>query len=318
MTFAAGPYNMAYRLPPLNAMRVFEAAARHKSFKSAAEELNITASAVSHAVQNLEDWLGIQLFLRGKRGLELTEVGASYYPHVGKALKAMAEATARIPSRRARGRLSVSSAPSFASCWLLRRLPEFLEKNPDVSVNLQTTRHYVDLPLEGVDIAIRMAPASKAADNWTHLVAEVIVPVCSPLLRLKYKDMSDAEFLSSVPLIHMTAVSVDWAEWFRLTDGKAPRGLEAGLRVDTVQMALEAAAGGLGVALGRTPLVEEEIASKRLTRAVDNAVPSGLSYWLVAVDEEFQSPELRSFRDWLQQEFQNRRPSSVSPPRRRT
>ena len=116
---------MGFKLPPLSSVRVFEAAARHGSFKKAAEELNITASAVSHAVQNLEDWLGVALFQRGGGKLGLTEPGAAYAVAVGEALKAVAEATARLPGRRSQGRLAISSAPGFAALWLLPRLSRF-------------------------------------------------------------------------------------------------------------------------------------------------------------------------------------------------
>jgi LysR family transcriptional regulator, glycine cleavage system transcriptional activator len=109
---------MGFKLPPLSAVRVFEAAARHGSFKNAAEELNITASAVSHAVQNLEDWLGVELFRRGGGKLELTEPGTAYAAAVGEAMRSIAEATARLPGRRAQGRLSINSAPGFAARWL--------------------------------------------------------------------------------------------------------------------------------------------------------------------------------------------------------
>jgi hypothetical protein len=122
---------MGFKLPPLSSVRVFEAAARHGSFKKAAEELNITASAVSHAVQNLEDWLGVALFQRGGGKLGLTEPGAAYAVAVGEALKAVAEATARLPGRRSQGRLAISSAPGFAALWLLPRLSRFTERYPE-------------------------------------------------------------------------------------------------------------------------------------------------------------------------------------------
>jgi DNA-binding transcriptional LysR family regulator len=154
---------MGFKLPPLSSVRVFEAAARHGSFKKAAEELNITASAVSHAVQNLEDWLGVALFQRGGGKLGLTEPGAAYAVAVGEALKAVAEATARLPGRRSHGRLAVSSAPGFAARWLLPRLSRFTERYPETGVDIETSLKAVDLPMEGIDAAIRLAPASRHA-----------------------------------------------------------------------------------------------------------------------------------------------------------
>jgi LysR family glycine cleavage system transcriptional activator len=148
---------MGFKLPPLSSLRVFEAAARRGSFKNAAEELNITASAVSHAVQNLEDWLGVELFRRGGGKLELTEPGAAYASAIGKAIKAIADATARLPGRRSRGRLTLSSAPGFAARWLMPRLSRFADRHPEISVDIQTSLDPVDLPMEGIDAAIRLA-----------------------------------------------------------------------------------------------------------------------------------------------------------------
>jgi LysR family glycine cleavage system transcriptional activator len=294
---------MGLKLPPLSAVRVFEAAARHGSFKNAAEELNITASAVSHAVQNLEDWLGAELFRRGGGKLELTEPGAAYAAAIGKAMKAIADATARLPGRRAQGRLTLSSAPGFAARWLLPRLSRFTARHPGVSVDIQTSLNLVDLPMEGLDAAIRLAPATRAMPHWTHLLKESLVPLCSPALRKKYAKLSALELIAKAELIHMTSVSADWAEWFRQAGVEQPATVRAGLRVDTIQMALDAASRGLGIALGRSPLFDLEIESGQLVRIVDDEVPSGLSYWLVTMDADFQSEDVKAFRQWLLDEL---------------
>jgi DNA-binding transcriptional LysR family regulator len=209
---------MGFKLPPLSSVRVFEAAARHGSFKKAAEELNITASAVSHAVQNLEDWLGVALFQRGGGKLGLTEPGAAYAVAVGEALKAVAEATARLPGRRSQGRLAISSAPGFAARWLLPRLSRFTERYPETGVDIETSLKAVDLPMEGIDAAIRLAPASRATPSWTRLLDESLVPVCSPSLLEKYAGLSGLKLIASADLIHMTSVSGDWAGDIRLSE----------------------------------------------------------------------------------------------------
>ena len=210
---------MGFKLPPLSSVRVFEAAARHGSFKKAAEELNITASAVSHAVQNLEDWLGVTLFQRGGGKLGLTEPGAAYAAAVGEALKAVAEATARLPGRRSQGRLAISSAPGFANRWLLPRLSRFTARYPETGVDIETSLKAVDLPMEGIDAAIRLAPATRSMPSWTRLLDESLMPVCSPGLLEKHAGLSGLELIARADLIHMTSVSGDWAEWFRLIGG---------------------------------------------------------------------------------------------------
>jgi LysR family transcriptional regulator, glycine cleavage system transcriptional activator len=294
---------MAFKLPPLSSVRVFEAAARHGSFKKAAEELNITASAVSHAVQNLEDWLGVELFRRGGGKLDLTEPGAAYGSVLGEALKTIADATARLPGRRARGRLTINSAPGFAARWLLPRLSRFTQRFPDISVDIQTSLDRVDLPMEGIDAAIRLAPAGQAMAHWTHLLAESLVPVCAPALRKRHAELSSIELIATAELIHLTSTSADWAEWFRIVGVEAPDTLRGGLRVDTMHMAFEAACRGFGIALGRAPLFEVEIETGRLVRLFDDSVPSGLSYWLVTMEADFQSQDVKIFRQWLLEEL---------------
>lgn len=294
---------MGLKLPPLSAVRVFEAAARHGSFKNAAEELAITASAVSHAVQNLEDWLGVELFRRGGGKFALTEPGAAYASAIGKAMKAIAEATAQLPGRRSQGRLTLSSAPGFAARWLMPRLSRFTARHPEITIDIQTSLNQVDLPMEGIDAAIRLAPATRALPHWTHLLKESLVPVCSPALRKKYGKLSGLGLIAKADLIHMTSTSADWTEWFRLAGVAQPVGVRAGLRVDTIQMALEAARRGLGIALGRAPLFDLEIETGQLVRIVDDDVPSGLSYWLVTMDADFQSQDVKVFRRWLLDEL---------------
>src|ERR1700751_3848070 len=307
---------MVFKLPPLSSVRVFEMAARHGSFKKAAEELNITASAVSHAVQNLEDWLGVALFQRGGGKLVLTEPGAAYAVAGGGALKA--DATARLPGRRSQGRISISSAPGFAARWLLPRLSRFTERYPETGVDIETSLKAVDLPMEGIDAAIRLAPASRAMPSWTRLLDECLVPVCSSSLLEKYPGLSGLKLIASADLIHMTSVSGDWAEWFRIVGAPLPANVRAGLRVDTANMALEAARRGYGIALGRSPLVDAEIQSGQLVRLFDKSVPSGWSYWLVTMDADFQSQDVKVFRQWLLDELgAAAQPSSKQKPRRK-
>jgi DNA-binding transcriptional LysR family regulator len=290
---------MAFRLPPLSALRVFEAAARHNSFQKAASELNLTASAVSHAIQTLENWLGTALFHRGSRGLKLTAAGEAYAPMVNQALTILARATDRLPGRKSSGTLAISSAPTFANKILLPLLDKFAAKFGDISVTIDTSRRRVDLTLDNFDIAIRFAPVNKPAPDRTLLAAETLMPVCSPAFRKKLGRPLDADVLSQVPLIHVTTASTDWVHWFAAAGMAAPAAIETGLRVDTFQMGYDAAARGLGVVLGRSPLLDDEIASGRLVTLGDKTVTSGDAYWLVTPEVDFQKPEVKLFRSWL-------------------
>jgi LysR family glycine cleavage system transcriptional activator len=293
---------MAFRLPPLSTLRVFEAAARHKSFRKAADELNLTASAVSHGIQTLENWLGVELFNRQSRGLRLTSAGEAYAPLVNQALSVLAKATERLPGRKATGTLSLSSAPTFANKILLPRLGKFAVQCPDVRVTIDTSLRPVDLTLDDFDIAIRFSSTKKPLPNWTLLVAETLMPVCSLVLKKQFGG-SEAKILSQAPLIHVTSVSADWQHWFRASGIEVPSSIDGGLRVDTVQMAFDAAARGLGVVLGRRPLVDEDIEAGRLIPLGSRAIQSDSSYWLVASQTEFQKPEVKVFRRWLLSEL---------------
>jgi LysR family glycine cleavage system transcriptional activator len=305
---------MAFRLPPLSSLRVFEAAARHNSFRKAAEELNLTASAVSHGVQTLENWLGVELFSRETRGLRLTGAGRLYAPLVNQALGVLARATEQLPGRKATGTLSVSSAPTFASKILLPRIERFIARIPDIRVTIDTSHRLVDLTLDEFDVAIRFLATEKPASNWTLLAQETLTPVCSPSLRQKLGSPSHAGALSRAPLIHLTSVSADWHHWFRSSGMEAPASIEGGLRVDTMQMAFDAAARGLGVVLGRHPLVDDDIESGRLVPLVDQTIRSGNCYWLVTSETDFQKPEVKLFRRWLRSEL-GLEPERRKPPR---
>jgi DNA-binding transcriptional LysR family regulator len=147
---------MAFRLPPLSTLRIFEAAGRLLSFREAAEQLHVTPSAISHGIQLLEDWLGVALFVRGSRGLTLTEAGNAYYPYVSEALSLLVRGTDGIPGRAPRNALSISSAPTFAHSWLIPRLDDFRARHPDISIVIDTEHRHVEFPLDGVDLAIRM------------------------------------------------------------------------------------------------------------------------------------------------------------------
>lgn len=295
---------MGFRLPPVNTLRLFEAAARLGSFKLAADEIHITPSAISHGIQTLENWLGTELFHRGPRGLTLTPAGEAYAPEVQAALSILATATERLPGRRATGALSVSSAPTFANRWLLPRLSRFTELYPDIRVTIDTSRHYVDFPTAGIDLAIRRGTAPKSGESWTQLVPEMVVPVCSPELRHSISVDDEVELLGRAPLIHVTTVREDWRSWFEAR-GIALPSHERVIRVDTIQLAAEGAMRGLGIAMGRKPLIDEYLVEGSLLEIAGPAIPADTSYWLVGTQLTFDRPEAKLFRAWILRELGN-------------
>lgn len=286
---------MGFRLPPLNTLRLFEAAGRQLSFKAAAEELGVTPSAVSHSVQTLEDWLGAPLFHRSRRGINLTPVGAAYLPAVTDALTLLATAADQVHGRSSGNVLQISVASTFASRLVLPRLHRFRERHPYIAVSIDTTHHVVEFPRDRADLAIRLGGGDWPGVWAERLLTETLVPVCTPAIR---ERLGEEASLCSAPLIHVTMASQDWQAWADAC-GRGPIDCERGLKVDTIQMAIEAAVQGLGIAIGRRPFVDPELATGALIPFCADEATCRTSYWLVAPAESIKRPEIRAFRDWL-------------------
>ncbi|CAO3413324.1 transcriptional regulator GcvA [Azospirillum argentinense] len=294
---------MAYRLPPLNTLRLFEAAGRHQSFKAAAEELHLTPSAVSHGIQTLEDWLGVELFLRGNRSLSLTPAGHAYLPRVRDALQSLALATESVPGRAPSGRLSVSAAPTFALRWLIPRLPAFRERHPAITVALDTAHRVVEFPRDGIDAGIRLGRGDWPGLAALKLMEEDLVPVAAPALAARIACPAD---LATVPLLHVADVSEDWTAWAEaagLPPSALDDGLKRGLRLDAIHMAVDAAVRGLGVIIGRRPTVDPELTSGQLVEVMGPRLRAKSAYWLVTAQDSLRRPEVAAFRAWMRAEF---------------
>jgi len=272
---------MPLRLPPLSSLRLFEAAGRLGSFKLAAAELNVTPSAVSHGIVGLEQVLGVALFVREPRRLSLTPEGADYLTYVSEALSLIAIGTQRLPNHRANRTIAVTCAPTLASRWLLPRLQGFRDRWPTVSVNVDTSRRQVGFPVDGFDFAIRMSRAPVAGPAWTRLFGERLVPVCSPAYRDKLMDAAGTIDLHRATLIHVVPASEDWQAWWERSaaPGSAPM--------------------GLGVALGRRPLVDSDLASGALVEIGAAPIEAETAYWLVSSDGAEHRPDLAGFKRWL-------------------
>lgn len=291
---------MALRLPPLAPLRLFEAAGRHCSFKLAAQELGVTPSAVSHGIDSLEDWLGVKLFDRGVRGLSLTAAGQDYLPYVSEALSSIAIATQKLPNRRNEWDISISCTPTFASRLLIPALRRFQEKHPKFAVSLDTSHRHVGFPVDGIDLAIRMGREPWPGLHSARLVSEYLVPVCTPAY-LKALPSGASRF-SRATLLHVTSVTEDWAAWLE-TAGIEDIDLAKGLRFDGIEQAFDAAKAGLGMAIGRRPLLDPELASGGLVQAADLVVESAVGYWLVSSDAVDDRTPAGILRRWLAEDM---------------
>ncbi|MGC7403925.1 LysR substrate-binding domain-containing protein [Pandoraea pneumonica] len=302
---------MPPRLPPLSALRLFEAAGRHQSFKRAAAELHLTPSAVSHGIVGLEQTLGIALFTRSPQGLSLTPEGVDYLAYVTEAFSLLMTGTRRLPTRDTARAIALTCAPTLASRWLLPRLHRFTQRMPDVDVTLDTSRRQVGFPTDGFDFAIRLSRAPVAGDTWHRLFGEQFLPVCSPAYRAEHADAHGKIDLQAVTRIHVGSASEDWQGWI---EGAGIDDFDArgGLSFDSIQMAFEAAIMGLGVVIGRRPLVDEYLTSGALVPAHDITTTSQGAYWLICADDIEPHPACVAFRDWVIAEATHAAKSSES------
>lgn len=288
---------MNRRLPSLNAMRAFEAAARHLSFTKAAEELNVTQAAVSHQVKALEDQIGILLFQRRNRQLILTDAGQTLLPDLIDAFDAMDAAVTRVKRRDQSGILMVATMDSLAATWLMPRLARFREENPDIDIRLATSDLSVDYDRGGIDIGIRYGRG-----NWPGLVAEELMredifPVCAPQLIEQGPGLREPADLRHFPLIH-DDMTEDWAMWLKaagLTDVDPQRGTG----FTHSNLVIQAAINGEGVALGRGLLVADSIAAGKLVAPFDLLLTAEYRYFVASTESNYDRPKVKVFRDWL-------------------
>lgn len=308
---------MTYRLPPLNALRAFEAAARHLSFKKAGDELAVTPTAISHQVKGLEAYLGFALFRRLTRALELTAEGRAMLPKVREGLECFAAAIENTRRHQAGGRLLVSSPPAFASRWLIRHLPGFTASHPEVQLHMSASLQTIDprdsagaSGLEGLDVRedetevfIRFGHGRYPGCRVDRLFAPAYTAVCSPRLRTGKRPLNTPADLRHHALLHDDTVPElmgrpTWAEWFEIA-GISGIDPEAGTHFSDLGLVLSAAVDGVGVALASKPLVEAEVAAGRLVVPFDLVIRRPQAYFLVVPEAVAERPLVRMFRAWL-------------------
>jgi LysR family glycine cleavage system transcriptional activator len=294
-------------LPPLTALRAFEAAARHGNFARAAAELGVTSGAVSQHIKGLEARIGVALFQRLARGVRLTEAGRSYLPGIAEGFDRLARATLEVHDGSLAGRLTVTTLPSFASGWLVRRLPAFRARHRDIDLVIRSERRVVDLHREDADLAIRYGEGAFPNLEATPLMREETFPVCAPALL-----NADPPLRTPADLMHHDLLHDDgsfgnepWTRWqawldhWGLEHGSIDRTPRAGLHfTDSVQL-YQSALLGHGVAIGRSVLIGDELASGRLVRPFAAARPSSYAYYAVTTRTARANPRVVAFIAWL-------------------
>jgi LysR family glycine cleavage system transcriptional activator len=288
---------MLRRLPSLNALKAFEAAARHESFTKAAEELCVTQGAVSHQVKALEGELGLRLFARERQRLVITEAGRLYLEVVRDAFDRLAAGTNRLLQRQKTGVLTVTTSPNFATKWLVHRLGRFSEAHPAIDLRVSASVQHVDFAREDIDLAIRHGDGQWPGLHVTRLCAEELFPVCSPkFLRGRGALRSPAD-LRQHTLLHLNDRS-DWAKWLEAA-GVDRIELDRGLIVNQASMAIDAAVDGQGVALARSALAAWDLLAGRLVRPFTHALKVPYAYWILCPKPTADLPKISIFRDWL-------------------
>jgi LysR family glycine cleavage system transcriptional activator len=298
---------MTARLPSLNGLRAFEAAARHLSFTLAASELNVTQTAISHQIRRLEEELGIRLFVRQNRALALTPEARDYLPGVRAAFNDLRLATDRLLRKDDDKVLTVSTLASLAAKWLLPRLTDFQEHHPGIDVRITTSTSLVDFQRDNVDAAIRYGRGQWAGLRADWLMADELFPVCSPSLLRGDKPLRCPEDLKSHMLLHTSnANSDDWRLWLTAAGQPADIARQPGITFDMIFMTIQAAIDGIGVAMGRTSYVQDDIAKGRLVVPFKIALPADAGFYLVAPEGRREAPKLAAFRDWMIAATQNK------------
>ncbi len=296
------------RLPPLNAVRAFEAAARHLTFEQAGDELGVTAGAVAQQVKALEAWAGLPLFRRlPSRGVALTPLGRLYGAAAGEALDALAEATARLLKPGAAPALTVSTIPSFAANWLIPRLGSLKAVHPEIDLRVQISTELTEFGREEVDVAIRLGKGRYPGLRADFLMEETFFPVCSAALAQDpARPIREPADLARHTLLHEEAPAipgyVTWERWLASAGVAGAADTSRGPRFSHTFLALQAAASGQGVALATSVLVGEALEAGRLVRPLAHEVRGEHGYWLVCPEAAAQRPGVAAFRAWILRE----------------
>lgn len=296
------------RLPPLNALRAFEAAARHMNFSRAADELSVTPGAVSQQIQNLEDYVGLALFRRTPRGLLLTDAAQTALPALREAFDRLAEAASLLTANVEGRRVTVTAAPSFAAKWLMPRLGRFETTHPEVDVWLSAAMELVDFADGEVDLAVRYGSGHYAGLEVVRLMSETVIPVAAPRL-LEEKPLETPDDLGQHILLHDGSPDADpscpdWAMWLAARGIKGVDGAR-GPRFNQSSLTIEAAVGGRGVALAKRALAQDDLDAGRLVAPLADATAVDFAYFAVYPKAKGRLKQVRAFVNWLSEEAAN-------------
>lgn len=288
---------MRRNLPPFSAVRAFEAAGRHLSFKDAAQELHLTQSAISHQVKRLEEFLGLALFRRGAGGVELTDAGAEYLGDMSALLNSLEASTERARGRDLDRPLHIRSTPAFASRWLVPRIDRFNDAYPDVELWLATSIEPVNFATDEVDVLIQYGQEPTPGLRVDPFLYSCRLPVCRPDLVANGSPIRVPDDLWQYTLLR-DMVGDGWEEWFELAGARSRRDI-GGPRFEHCDLTLRAAEQGQGVALAYEALIADELASGALVPLFELRTPPKVIYSVACPESWCNRPAIAAFRNWL-------------------
>ena len=285
------------RIPPLGALRGFEAAARLGSFSRAADELNMTQSAISHQIKSLEGFFDQPLFERVGRSVELTDAGYDFLQTAKRSLTVLSQGTRRLEAYSDPGQVVVSTTASFASRWLLPQFSHLFTEHPNIKPWLYTTDEFIDLHRTEVDVAIRLGSGDWPDAHSVKLIDDWVTPMCSPQMFQSLKAAQFPEDLAGYQLLHDERLD-GWQSWFQFQDVHRTKP-QSGMNFSDPGLALECAMNGHGLAMGSLILADQLLRDGKLCRPFQTAMKTSDSYFAVSLDDNLHRPETRQFWDWL-------------------
>jgi LysR family glycine cleavage system transcriptional activator len=290
-------------IPPLNALRAFEAAARTGSFKKAALELHVSQSAISHQIKHLEKVLGVRLFDRATRAVVLTDAGRTYLPFLQQAFDSISDGTRLLTRVTREDILTVRMYSTFAVRWLVSRLARFQDRHPDLQVRLMTSQLDTAFPDQDVDLAVMIGRPTPGQVHYEYLFSPTMFPVCSPKLITARKRIKRPGDLAGFTILQVYPSAEDWGTWLKATGTKGVDP-DSGLRFDSYDHALRMAARGMGVALAMQPYVSEDLAAGLLIAPLPrHTVPAPGDWYLAYMADHKKLRKIAAFQAWLLEEI---------------
>ncbi len=289
---------MRRNLPPFAALKAFEAAAKHSSFKLAADDVALSASAISHQIRSLEEYLGFQLFIREKGFVRLTEKGQEYHALIKEIFDKLESTTEEFKVGSTRNKLSINLFHSFLSAWLYEKLPDFHKKHPDIELSFVSSDNPPDYDKHEFDVAIYFGKAPLPNNKSVHLMDDFLTLVCSPEMAEKLPKEDDIFDLEQFPFLHCTCESKEWEMWFNAFDQPNPKE-DYILSTNDRSMVLNGAAQNMGIAVGRQPFMEKYLRNGTLVMPYDKKINTGYQYYLTYPKSLEKNKNITAFQSWL-------------------